>query len=131
MPRNVIYCLIVASIHEGNDTDGQGPCRCTGQQARSIGSSPRQRGTPPPPRRLSRRPPQERKIEDQGRPSRPLSPNNIIQPSRTHQAQRLGRQSSRETFSFRSWHSWASRVIVAIGRASNRPIEIGSPETSQ
>ena len=41
------------------------------------------------------------------------------------------RQSSREMRSIRSWRSWASRVMVAIGRASRRPSEIGSPVTSQ
>ena len=40
-------------------------------------------------------------------------------------------QSSRDTFSTRSWRSCASRVIFAIGRASSRASEIGSPVTSQ
>ena len=40
-------------------------------------------------------------------------------------------QSSRDTFSIRSWCSCASRVMVAIGRASRRASEIGSPVTSQ
>ena len=40
-------------------------------------------------------------------------------------------QSSRETRSIRSCFSCASSVIVAIGRASSRASEIGSPVTSQ
>ena len=40
-------------------------------------------------------------------------------------------QSSRDTRSTRSWRSCASSVMVAIGRASRRPSEIGSPVTSQ
>jgi hypothetical protein len=39
-------------------------------------------------------------------------------------------QSSRDTFSRRSWACWASTVIVAIGRAISRPMPIGSPVTS-
>jgi hypothetical protein len=40
-------------------------------------------------------------------------------------------QSSRETRSIRSWRSCASSGMIAIGRASRRPSEIGSPVTSQ
>jgi hypothetical protein len=43
----------------------------------------------------------------------------------------LGPQSSRWTRSFFSCHSCASIDIVAIGRASRRRSEIGSPVTSQ
>ena len=41
------------------------------------------------------------------------------------------RQSSRWTRSLRSWRSWASNDSVAIGRASSRFSEIGSPVSSQ
>jgi hypothetical protein len=40
-------------------------------------------------------------------------------------------QSSRWTRSLRSWRSWASSDSVAIGRASRRFSEIGSPVSSQ
>ena len=40
-------------------------------------------------------------------------------------------QSSRNTFSRRSWRSWASSDSVAMGRASRRFNPIGSPVSSQ
>ena len=43
----------------------------------------------------------------------------------------LALQSSRKTFSRRSWRSWASSESVAIGRASRRFSPIGSPVSSQ
>ena len=50
---------------------------------------------------------------------------------RTVHSEVLGWIVSRVTFSARSWRSCASSVIVAIGRASRRCSEIGSPLTSQ
>ena len=58
------------------------------------------------------------------------------QPSRQREVTKPGLeascpQSSRKTFSRRSWRSWASSDSVAMGRASRRFRPIGSPVSSQ